>query len=189
VKINCVQDLADLPRPLQLQGADFRNADLEGADLSGADLFRAIFTWANLQKANLEGADLSGASLWGVDLRGARLPPLKVQLAPEGEVETGWKKVLGGFVLELEIPADSPRTATLVGLKCRAEKAKVLRAFDKNGNEVFAGVFRSLYDGNFTYRIGQTAHVRDYSSSVSVECTSGVHFFKDRKLAEEFVLR
>ena len=168
MKITDFANLADLPWPYQLQSADLRGAYLKGADL---------------REANLNGADLRGA-----DLEGAKLPEFLVKLPPVGESFIGWKKVCGGVVLKLEIPAESPRVSTFIGTKCRAKRVKVLEAFDRLGSSVQETEFRSLHDHAFVYRIGEVVEVLDFDDDILAVCTRGIHFFVEREEAEKYTL-
>ena len=178
---------ADLFRA-NLRGADLRCADLEGANLRGANLEGANLTRADLRGAELRGADLRGANLRdalfeGANLSGAKLPEFLVKLPPLGQSFIAWKKVLGSFILKLEIPADSPRVSTFIGRKCRAKGAKVLEAFEISGDPTEETEFRSLRDRDFIYRVGQTVKVSDFDDDIRVECTQGIHFFETREEA------
>ena len=168
---------ADL-RGADLRGADLTRADLTGANLTRADLTGANLTGADLTRANLTDANLRGANLRGADLTRADLPPLKTVL-PEGAF-TAYKKVRGGVVLTLLIPADAARTGSLVGKKCRADRAKVVSA------SVEGLSFQSLYDHSFTYTVGEVVFEPNYDSDTRVECTDGIHFFMTREEAEAF---
>ena len=171
-----------------LNGADLAGADLAGANLTGANLTRADLTeailsganlrWVNLYGAILTDADLTGADLYGADLTGAILPPLKTIL-PDGAF-TAYKKVRGGVVLTLLIPADAKRTGSLVGRKCRADRAKVVSA------SVEGLSFRSLYDRSFTYKVGEVVTEPNYDPDTRVECTDGIHFFMTQEEAKAY---
>ena len=168
---------ADL-RWANLTDANLVGSDLSGADLRGADLTRANLTRANLRGSDLTRADLYGANLYGAYLSGANLPPLKTVL-PEGAF-TAYKKVFGNAILTLLIPADAARTGSLVGKKCRADRAKVVSA------SVEGLSFQSLYDHSFTYTVGEVVFEPNYDSDTRVECTDGIHFFMTREEAEAF---
>jgi hypothetical protein len=200
--IRNIRDLEGLSRPYQLQGADLEGASLSGANLTGADLSGADLTGADLRgawlwsidfsHADLTGADLTGADLTSADLRGsalvgAKLPELLVKLPPVGESFIGWKKVRDGIVLKLEILANSPRTSTLVGRKCRAKSVKVVEAFNYFGHETRETKFKSKYDPCFYYQLGEVAEVGDYDDDIRVECTRGIHFYMTRKEAASFI--
>ncbi len=166
-----------------LAGANLASAYLAGANLARADLAGANLTGANLARSDLARADLAGANLARADLAGANLaranlPPLAVQL-PDGEF-TAWKRVRGDVILELRIPADARRTASLVGRKCRADAARVVSASHLDGCE-HAGVrFFSLYSKTFVYTVGEVATEPRYDGDIRVECAAGVHFFATR---------
>ena len=139
-------------------------ADLRGADLSGKDL---------------SGADLSGADFRYAILRGAKLPAVKVDIPPIGTAFTGWKKCRGGALVELTVPADADRTASLVGRKCRAEFA-VVKAV--HGAE--EGV--SIYDSVTRYVVGETVRPNGFNDDIRIEGAKGIHFFETREEAERY---
>ena len=134
------------------------------------------------------GANLYGANLSGANLSGADLP--RYAICPEAGQFHAWKKVAGGVVLELLISGE--RTSSLVGRKCRASRAKVLRAFAPGGEELLSGEWLSggAPSGTtpITYRLGRWVHVRDYDPDPRVECSRGVHFFVTRREAEGYAL-
>ena len=168
---------ADL-RGANLRGADLRGANLRGADLRSADLRYANLYGADLRGANLSSADLSSANLRDADLRDADLTSSKLpkfQITPKGYTIYGFKKVSGGKVITLLIPAEANRTASLVGRKCRAEYVIVV------GGE---GV--SKHDGKTEYKVGQTVYPDKYDPDIRVECTSGIHFFLTPEEAQEY---
>ena len=162
---------------MRTRGAYLSEADLRGADLRGADLRGADLRGAYLSEADLRGADLRGAKLSGADLSEAVY--LAFSLVPEQGEFTAFKKLKGGAIAELLIPADAKRTSSLVGRKCRASKAIVI-AID-NGKE---GV--SFHDRTFVYKVGETVSVDNFDDDIRVECTTGIHFFITRREAEEY---
>ncbi|QTO46369.1 pentapeptide repeat-containing protein [Burkholderia latens] len=170
-----------------LYGADLRDADLRGANLGGANLYGADLRDADLRDANLGGANLGGADLRDADLRGADLRDanlgdvknLVFQIIPEEGAFIGWKKLKGGVIAKLEIPADAKRNSTLVGRKNRAEFVRVLELF---GAE--EGV--SQHDGGTVYRVGEIVRPDSYNDDIRLECTNGIHFFITRAEAEAY---
>jgi hypothetical protein len=157
-----------------LSRADLSGAYLSGAYLSRADLSRANLSGADLSGAYLTGANLSRANLSGADMSGAYLPNFSI--CPEEGDFIGWKKVQGGVILKLLIPASAKRTSSLVGRKCRAEFVIVLEGEGLSGW------------GDLLYKLGNTVHPDKYDPDIRVECTSGIHFFITRKEAEEYIL-
>jgi hypothetical protein len=128
------------------------------------------------EPANLSDADLSGA-----DLRGAILPFFNIC---HGTLNV-WKKGADGRLINLEIPAEAKRTASLVGRKCRAEYAKVLAIYDKDGNPVkeYAG----WRERDFIYRVGETVRPDKYCDDIRTECSHGIHFFHTKEEAENWL--
>jgi len=193
---------ADLQRA-DLQWANLYEANLQGANLQGANLYEADLQWADLQRANLQGANLQGANLQGANLQGANLQGANLYEAdlqdakmpdlniPERGQFRGYKKVTNGIVLELLISAKKPRTASYVGNKCRCQKAKVLRAFGSNGQELIlpvGTVFYSLYNNSFKYELGKWAEEPNYDGDPRVECAPGIHFFLTMGSAAEYTI-
>ena len=173
-------------RGADLRGADLSRADLSGADLSwanlsGANLSGANLRWANLSVANLRGADLSRADLSWANLRGANLSGSKnidpviaariMRCPPEGEF-IAYKKLKGGTICKLAIPADARRSSA-TGYKCRAEFADVIE-----GNGV------SVHDGTTAYAPGQRVTCHEWDADRWNECGGGIHFYMSREEAE-----
>ena len=152
--------------------------DLRGADLSGADLRGANLRVANLRGANLSGANLSGADLSGADLSGAKnltaILLAETTILPEGDL-IGYKKLHGGVICKLRIPAEAKRS-NATGRKCRAEYAVVL---DGGG--------ASQYDQSFKYKVGETVKPTEpFDEDRWKECAPGIHFFLTKVEAEAF---
>jgi hypothetical protein len=185
-------------RSANLISADLRSADLEYADLRDADLRSVDLEYANLRSANLISADLRSANLRSVeleyadlrdaDLRSVELP--KFQICPEEGSFIGYKKTNCNNILVLEILEDSPRTSSLIGRKCRAQKVKVLRAETIKGEIITDKTeFFNLHTtfSGFKYTVGEIAECREpFNNDIRIECASGIHFFITKKEAIEF---
>ena len=173
-----------------LSSADLSSADLSSADLSFADLSFANLRSADLRSANLSFADLSSADLSSADLRSADLSFAKnndwaaalVTIVPDGDI-VGWKKLKGGLIAKLIIPAKAKRS-NATGRKCRAEYAKVLDIW--NGEEhVKRG--ESGYEDGFMYVVGKTVKPTEpFDENRWDECSTGIHFFITRIEAEKY---
>ncbi len=136
---------------------------------------RRDFYEANLSGANLYGANLYGANLSRADLSGARLPHF--QLCPEVGAFSAFKALCGGVYAELVIPADAPRTSSLVGRKCRAAWVEVVALYTRDGTMLPRGtVGEGSHDGT-AYRAGATVIADGWDDDSRVECTHGIHFF------------
>ncbi|MBU9566267.1 pentapeptide repeat-containing protein [Burkholderia multivorans] len=165
-----------------LGGANLGGANLRGANLRGADLYGANLRGANLRGANLGGANLGGANLGDANLYGANLGDVKnlvFQIIPEEGAFIGWKKLKGGVIAKLEIPADAKRNSTPVGRKNRAEFVRVLELFGAQ-----EGI--SQHDGKTAYRVGEIVRPDSYNDDIRQECTNGIHFFITRAEAEAY---
>jgi len=159
-----------------LEGANLRWANLRGAILEGANLRGAYLRGADLRGANLRGADLRGADLEGADLTDAKLPDYLI--VPKKGKFIGYKKVRGNVILKLEILGK--RMNSLVGRKCRTDKARVLEALGSDEKE-----FRSIHDYDFFYRVGEIVEVK-LDDDIRIECTTGIHFFMTEQEAREY---
>lgn len=184
--------IGDDLRRVDFSGTDLRRAclistDLRGTNMRRADLSGADLRWANLTEADLSGTDLRetdlrSAVLGGADIRGARFYEPHVCPA-RGEFEA-YKKLQGGVIATLRIPAQARRTSTLVGRKCRAEYAVVAALKGPGGLSIGEGA--SLYAAGTIYRIGETVLPDAYDPDIRVECASGIHFFMTRPEAEDY---
>ena len=159
--------------------ADLSDTDLSGVDLEDANLEDANLEDANLVRANLVRANLVRANLEDANLEDANLPYFSI--VPEEGPFIGWKKVRYGVVLKLEILGR--RTSSLVGRKCRTDKALVLEAFGENSGDK---VFYSIHNHSFTYEVGKVVEVDNFDDNIRVECTTGIHFFITRREAEMY---
>lgn len=187
-----------------LEVADLHCADLSGANLQNADLRDTYLKYTNLKSANLAYADLSfsssdyvnlcfanlqGAILYGTDLQGANLTNADLSNAFGDLLEyrngkvlseplTGYKKCKGGVIVTLEIP-EGAIVFSINGDKCRTNKVKVL-AIDG------ADVGISFHDGSL-YHVGDEITISNFDCRYNVECSTGIHFFIDRKNAETYM--
>ena len=176
-----------------LSGAYLRGADLSGANLSGAYLSGAYLSGANLSGAYLRGAYLSGANLSGAYLRGAKLENVIANentmgyfpSCPDGEF-IAWKKLAQGKIAKLKIPTHAKRSSATT-LKCRSSEAIVLAIYEKLNNEwVNTDSGYSVYKTSFKYEVGETVKVEHFDEDRWNECSSGIHFFISREMAEQY---
>lgn len=189
----------------KLHGVDFsnvnlRNADLYGADLKGcfftkACLVSAIFRKANLNKARFDGADLLNADLTDAFLVEALLDkaknvPYYPLACPSEGAFIGWKKVVNtgpAYLIKLEIPEDA-RRCSAGSRKCRCDKAKVLgitRLDDpsKTIHSVVNPAYRQT-----EYKVNQMVFPDSFDDNRWNECSHGIHFFINKKDAENYFL-
>ena len=183
-----------LLRKTNLQGVNLKHADLrdsypQNADLRGADLQGADLRGANLRDADLRGANLQGANLERANLEDANLQDAICPLfwhCPKTGSFLAFKKLCGNRIALLEIPAHAKRTSSLIGTKCRAELAKVLKIESVDGTEQFtSGV--SYFDAAYVYTVGEIHRpTKPFDDDIRVECASGIHFFMTREEAVSF---
>ena len=166
--------------------ANLYGANLYGADLSRANLYGADLSRANLSRANLSGADLSGANLSGANLSEADLKDIDINEntfgiilnCPEEGSFIAFKKCYGKIV-KLLIPEDAKRSSATT-YKCRASKAKCLHI---EGDLKYIPSDRDI---NFIYRVGETIEVEDFDDNRWDECSTGIHFFMSKQMAENY---
>ena len=158
-----------------LHGANLKGASLRGANLRGANLWDANLQGANLRGTILRNANLQGANLRDANLEDADLRPEDIavrSIVPAEGSFVGYKKVAGGAILTLCIPASAKRVGGLLGRKCRASAATVM-ASSKG-----TGPWFSSYAPRFSYpAIGATVKVPDFCEDACIECAAGIHFF------------
>ena len=166
-----------------LSGATLFRANLSGANLFGANLSRANLFDANLSGANLSGANLSGANLSWANLFGANLSDEQIKLLNFQIPQTGpllvWKKLKGG-VVQICVPAEAKRTASIIGRKCRAEYVIMM---DTCGVTDLASKHNGLA---YPSTPGSVIRPDSYDPDPRVECSHGIHFFLTREEAEQY---
>ena len=161
---------------LNTGGKHCQRANLHGADLRNADL-----RWAYLCGADLRSADLRNANLRDADLRGAKNLVVSLSCPTHGSF-IAWKKCKQNALVKLLIPEDAKRLSATTE-KCRCDKAKVLAIY-MNGEEVEQAV--SSYSDSFVYRVGEMVEVKDFDDNRWNECSTGIHFFVDKTMAENY---
>ena len=182
-----------------LAGANLERANLVGAVLNGADLADAklsssVLSWANLVGANLEDADISWADLIGANLKGAdieraniyganverakNIPFIPLSCPSEGAF-VGWKKIVGGFLVKLQIPEDARRLSATTR-KCRCDKAMVLDITSLDGEEHYDEVTNNNYNETI-YKVGEMVYPDSFDENRWAECSHGIHFFVNKE--------
>ena len=176
-----------------LSGADLRSANLSGtnlgsANLSGTNLRSADLSGANLSGTNLRSANLRSANLTGADLSGtlnAEIAIAQTLIVPDVGAFEAWKKLSGGHVAHLRIPAKAKRL-NASGRKCRASEAKVIAIYTRDGAKTGEAV-PSSHDGTFFYQAGSTVKPHSFCEDRWEECSGGIHFFITRTEAEGYL--
>mgnify|MGYP003317274559 CR=1 FL=1 len=169
--------------------ADLRGANLCGANLCGADLRNANLSGANLSGANLCGADLSyanlrDANLRDADLRGVKEVPYIPMNCPSDGTFIGWKKV-NNHLIQLEIPEDAKRSSATT-MKCRCDKAKVLKIVNLDTNKVIDEITNIAYYQNTVYKVGEMVYPDSFDEDRWNECSHGIHFFVNKQEAIDY---
>lgn len=174
-----------------LSGIDLRNANLSCAklrhtilcntNLSGADLEFTDLRYSILSDANLLGAKLWCAELDETDLTDAKIDyPMGL---PDGEF-IAWKKVRN-YIIKLKILEDSKRSRATTD-KCRCDKALVLEIQKLDGSKSDLMKVTNNKFKRCTYKVGEIVKADSWDENRFNECSHGIHFFLDRKLAEGY---
>jgi antitoxin component YwqK of YwqJK toxin-antitoxin module len=108
-----------------------------------------------------------------------------------------YKVALNGqtrVLITLEIPRDALTNMNRTNVvnkqtaKYRTNKAKVLNIFDSNGNK-YTTAKSGFYDkGILEYRVGELIIEPNFDTNLEEVCSKGIHFFLDKKVAEEYHL-
>lgn len=130
----------------------------------------------NLWLRGSGGADLSGA-----EIELSQIP--QIRIVPETGSFECWKKLEGGVIARLRVPASAGRVNS-TGRKCRAERAKVVELLGRDGKPITEGFSR--HDPGFIYKVGKMSVPDSYDPDFRVECSNGIHFFITRQEAEGY---
>jgi hypothetical protein len=180
-------------REARLYGTNMYSIVLHHANLTLADL-----SWSNLTDADLKDADLTKTKLYGVNLCGANLDNailtdvrydsgtafFNLQCPEEGSF-IAFKKVMGTYIVKLEIPTEAKRSSA-TSRKCRCQYAKVLSityidGSDSGLTEVISNTFTRTI-----YKVGREVYPDFWDDNRWHECSHGIHFFMTREEAVNY---
>lgn len=136
---------------------------------------------ADLRGADLRDADLRDANFCDADLRDAK--GLYMACPTDGAF-VAWKRA-GDHIVKLRV-ADDARRSSATCNKCRCDKAEVLEIQNEDGTPSGLEAVHSDRDESFVYVVGATVEVPDFDENRFNECTTGIHFFVDRRAAVEY---
>ena len=98
-----------------------------------------------------------------------------------------FKKLEGGRIAKLRIPAEAKRTASLIGNKCRAERAIVVEIYYSHDSSTKYQTGRSMHDFSFIYEVGKEVKpTEEYDGDIRGECRPGIHFFMTEQEAKNY---
>ena len=113
------------------------------------------------------------------------MPTIGYKIAKAGETRV---------VVTLEIPEDAltninrKNVAVKEYAKHRCNKAKVLKIEDEDGNEYTSARSYCYLKKSLEYILNETIVVDDYDMNLDEVCSTGIHFFLDRRCAELYGL-
>lgn len=104
--------------------------------------------------------------------------------------ESNGKRIL----ITLEIPSDAltniGRASVVVkeSAKYRANKAKVLRIEDAEGN-LYETAESAFFTPKLVYNVGEVLEEKGYNYNTRSVCSRGIHFFLEKQVAEQYMLK
>jgi hypothetical protein len=210
---DCDLRYADLDNLWALNGSlNCLRCDLRGQDLSGFEGFDLVS--CDMRKCSLRHATLLfGNKKLGKfdtfrdnDLRGADMTDMIVHGLRKGSATyrqfydaipmacprkgkyTAYKKLDGGFLAELEIPARAKRLSSSDKGKCRASEAFVKRIYLKKADGSGTIELKEGYSirGGLHYRVGETVRPDRFETDRFVTCAPGIHHFMTEQEAIDY---
>lgn len=130
--------------------------------------------------------------------------PYIPMICPEEGEFIGWKKVIiqGAchslvdwltdptpdevYIVKLKIPADAKRSSAMTSRKCRCEFADVLDIINLKTGEHVDRVKSNRSREAIWYKVGERSHPDSFDENRWKICTHGIHFFMNRREAEEY---
>ena len=97
-------------------------------------------------------------------------------------------------IITLDIPHDACTNMNRTNIinkdtaKYRTNKATVLYIEDENGNMYETATSCIYTDKQLTYKVGETVVVEDYDTNVEKVCSSGIHYFLNKRPTEQYNL-
>ncbi len=184
----------------QIYAANLTNSHFWCCQMDNVNLESACMRYARLRYGDFENAVISPTT----DLCGLNVAHVKnmfyVPMAcPEEGEFIAWKKCVAvdrdgtglhkEVIVKLKIPKRARRSSAL-GRKCRASEAIVLAIQDLKGNDISRKVAAfSSYCNDFAYELGKTVIPREpFDDDRWNECSTGIHFFINRKEAVDYSL-
>lgn len=176
---------------LCMSGCDMRNCDMRSMDF--------VFRHGNglgsvydvLRDCDLRGADFSGCDFDGIGERSKlykQLEKLIPMACPAKGKYTAYKRLTGGWVAELEIPAHAKRSSATNKGKCRASEAVVKRIYQRLGRKVITKTRGESIRGGLIYFVGKTVKPDGFDNNRFHVCAPGIHHFMTAKEAEDYQL-
>lgn len=129
--------------------------------------------------------------------------PYIPMVCPEEGEFIGWKKVIirnafspldwledpkpdEAYLVKLKIPADAKRSSAMISRKCRCEFADVLDIINLKTGEHVNRVKSNRSRDAIWYKVGKRSHPDSFDENRWKVCTHGIHFFMNRREAEEY---
>lgn len=183
-----------------LTNSAFVNCPLKDVSFYGANLCSALFEYFYYdgEEFQIENLDFTDANLVGCNAHSQGIGKYSEKIKEMLEISKGvcltkkligWKKCFSHGVRVL-VKLEIPKGAIVFSInnnKCRTNVAKVLNITSLNGKEKF-DTARSTFDRMFQYKVGETVVEPNFNCQYNVECASGIHFFKTKAEAKQYML-
>ena len=177
---------------------DFLNIRMVNCDMRKCDMTRMQFVFMDgsvsdeLRDCDLRGADFSGCDFDGLSVRSKlykQLDKTTPMACPATGKYTAYKRLAGGWIAKLEIPAHAQRSSATNKGKCRASEAVVKRIYRHfaDGSVVTATEGESIR-GRLRYVVGETVKPDGFDTNRFHVCAPGIHHFMTYKEAEDYNL-
>lgn len=174
-----------------LNKISFINCNLSGSKFINCSFKNSNFCNCNLSDMNLETSNIKKCNFHKNILDNIIMPDYPMA-CPENGSFIGYKKVIDindftkHYILKLQIPADAKRSSATDKL-CRCNKAEVLNIQNLDGSPV-DNILKvgSICNYKFIYKIGEMVEEPNFNECRWEECTSGIHFFVNRKDAVNY---
>jgi len=170
--------------------SNFSNSDFRSSNFSYSNFSNSDFSYSNFSNSNFSNSDFSYSNFSYSKFMGFFINESTFGLTincPEEGSFIGYKKAQN-LIVVIEIQEDAKRSSATT-YKCRASKIKVLRIENLDGTLSELTEIESSYtinlpeDQKVIYRINEIIEIKDFDTDRRNECSNGVHFFINRKMA------
>ena len=183
-----------------MNNTDFRLTGISSCGFKDCGMRKSVFYNSYIRSTQIHDCDFTGCDFrdtvfWNMCSNCQDMMPFVPLNCPETGSFIGYKKALvdmnldGEYtwvIVKLRIPEDAKRTSGF-SRKCRCSKAEVLEITKPSGAQVNRPAF-SMYDYNFTYKVGAVITEEKFCEDRYRECAKGIHFFMTRKEAENYTV-
>jgi hypothetical protein len=172
--------------------SNFRSSDFRYSDFRYSDFRYSNFRYSNFRSSDFSSSDFSSSDFRYSNFRYSNFNSTHINentigltlACPEEGSFIAYKKA-SGYIVKIRVLEHSLRSSATT-LKCRASDVEVLKIenIDKTIPCSLTEVKTSYRDSSLVYKVGERIHIADFDTNRWNECSTGIHFFMSRKLAE-----